>query len=82
MDNEMILTFMMSQAQAESESLSGNVKWGHRRNFKDGKVYYHYARSRSIFRNSLRFFMDVPVMPSSAYRRTIVHSGIAAIFSV
>ena len=29
---------MMSQAQAESESLSGNVKWGHRRNFKDGKV--------------------------------------------
>lgn len=43
MDNEMILTFMMSQAQAESESPSGNVKWGHRRNFKDGKVYYHYA---------------------------------------
>ena len=43
MDNEMILTFMMSQAQAESESMSGNVKWGHRKNFKDGKVYYHYA---------------------------------------
>lgn len=43
MDNEMILTFMMSQAQAESESPSGNVKWSHRRNFKDGKVYYHYA---------------------------------------
>ena len=43
MDNEMILTFMMSQAQAESESLSDNVKWGHRKNFKDGKVYYHYA---------------------------------------
>ena len=42
MDNEMILTFMMSQAQAEIESLSGNVKWGHRKNFKDGKVYYHY----------------------------------------
>ncbi|MPM21371.1 hypothetical protein SDC9_67815 [bioreactor metagenome] len=39
----MILTFMMSQAQAESESLSGNVRWGHRKNFKDGKVYYHYA---------------------------------------
>ena len=34
MDNEMILTFMMSQAQAESESLSSNVKWGHRKNFK------------------------------------------------
>ena len=42
-DNEMILTFMMSQAQAESESLSSSVKWGHRKNFKDGKVYYHYA---------------------------------------
>ena len=36
-----VLTFMMSQAQAESESLSGNVRWGHRKNFKDGKVYYH-----------------------------------------
>ena len=42
MDNEMILTFFFSQAQAESESLSGNVKWGHRKNFKDGKVYYNY----------------------------------------
>ena len=29
---------MMSQAQSESESLSGNVKWGHRKNFRDGKV--------------------------------------------
>ena len=43
MDNEMILTFMMSQAQAESESMSGNIKWGHRKNFKDGKVYFSYA---------------------------------------
>lgn len=43
MDNEMILTFMMSQAQAESESMSGNIRWGHRKNFKDGKVYFHYA---------------------------------------
>jgi DNA invertase Pin-like site-specific DNA recombinase len=43
MDNEMILTFMMSQAQAESESMSGNIRWGHRKNFKDGKVYFHYS---------------------------------------
>lgn len=43
MDNEMILTFMMSQAQAESESLSSNVKWGFRKRFQDGVVYYHYA---------------------------------------
>ena len=42
MDNEMILTFFFSQAQAESESLSGSVKWGHRKNFKDGKVYYQF----------------------------------------
>ena len=43
MDNEMILTFFFTQAQAESESLSTNVSWGHRKNFRDGKVYYHYA---------------------------------------
>ena len=42
MDNEMILTFMMSQAQAESESLSTNIKWGFRKRFADGVVYYHY----------------------------------------
>lgn len=42
MDNEMILTFMMSQAQAESESLSTNIRWGYRARFKEGKVYYHY----------------------------------------
>ena len=43
MDNEMILTFMMSQAQAESESLSGNISLGHRMRFRDGKIYYNYA---------------------------------------
>ena len=43
MDNEMILTFFFSQAQAESESLSKNVSWGHRRNYENGKVYYHYG---------------------------------------
>lgn len=42
MDNEMILTFFFSQAQAESESLSSNIQWGHRKRFKDGKVYYQY----------------------------------------
>lgn len=42
MDNEMVLTFFFSQAQAESESLSNNVRWGHRKNFQDGKVYYQY----------------------------------------
>ena len=42
MDNEMLLTFFFSQAQAESESLSKNVSWGHRRNYENGKVYYQY----------------------------------------
>lgn len=42
LENELILTFMMSAAQAESESLSGNIKWGKRKNFKDGKVDYIY----------------------------------------
>ena len=42
MDNEMILTFMMSQAQAESESMSTSIKWGFRKRFADGVVYYHY----------------------------------------
>ena len=42
MDNELVLTFFFSQAQAESESLSSNVRWGHRKNFRDGKVYYQY----------------------------------------
>ncbi len=35
----MILTFF-SQAQAESETFSSNVKWDHRKNFQDGKDYY------------------------------------------
>ncbi|MEA4969137.1 MAG: recombinase family protein [Candidatus Pelethousia sp.] len=43
LENELILTFMMSAAQAESESLSGNIKWGIRKNFKDGKVNYIYS---------------------------------------
>ena len=42
MDNEMILTFLMSQAQAESESMSTSIKWGFRKRFQDGVVYYHY----------------------------------------
>lgn len=48
MDNEMILTFFFSQAQAESESLSGNVKWGHRKNFKDGKYTTSTRASSAI----------------------------------
>ena len=49
MDNEMILTFMMSQAQAESESLSGNVKWGHRRKMLQNEKYIGDALLQKIF---------------------------------
>jgi len=42
MPNEMILTFLMSQAQAESESMSSNIQWGHRARFKQGIVHYNF----------------------------------------
>ena len=42
MTNEMILTFLMSQAQAESESMSSNIQWGYRARFKQGIVNYNY----------------------------------------
>ncbi len=42
MPNEMILTFLMSQAQAESESMSSNIRWGHQARFKQGIVHYNY----------------------------------------
>ena len=40
---EMLLTLMSSLAQEESRSISENVTWGHRNNFKNGKVYIPYA---------------------------------------
>lgn len=33
---------MMSQAQAESESMSSNIQWGHRARFKQGIVHYNF----------------------------------------
>ena len=40
---EMIVTLMSSLAQEESRSISENVTWGHRNNFKNGKVYMPFA---------------------------------------
>lgn len=40
---EMIITLMSSLAQEESRSISENVTWGHRNNFKNGKVYIPFA---------------------------------------
>lgn len=42
MPNEMILTFLMSQAQSESESMSSNIRWGHQARFKQGIVHYNF----------------------------------------
>ena len=44
MTSEMILTFLMSFSQAESESISKNVSWGIKQNFKNGKVPFQYSR--------------------------------------
>jgi Site-specific recombinases, DNA invertase Pin homologs len=40
--NELILTIYSGLAQAESESLSGNVKWGKQKSFRKGNVPISY----------------------------------------
>lgn len=42
MDSEMLITMMGAFAQAESESISGNVQWGIRQAMKEGKVRIQY----------------------------------------
>lgn len=44
MTSEVMLTFLAAFAQAESESISGNITWGKRKAFQDGKVTYQYSR--------------------------------------
>ena len=44
MTNEMIFTILSAFAQAESESISENVKWGKRHAMKQGKVPFQYTR--------------------------------------
>ncbi len=41
-DTETFITLQSCMAQAESESISGNVKWGVRRGFAAGKVRYNF----------------------------------------
>ena len=41
-DSEMLTTIMGAFAQAESESISQNVKWGVRQAMKEGRVYIRY----------------------------------------
>lgn len=42
-DGELMLSLLASYAQAESESLSENVKWGRRKQMQEG-IYHHFAR--------------------------------------
>ena len=44
MASEMALCFLSGFAQAESESISRNVTWGKRQQFKNGKVSFQYSR--------------------------------------
>ena len=41
-DSEMLITMMGAFAQAESESISGNVSWGIRQAMREGKVVMQY----------------------------------------
>lgn len=45
-DSEMIITLMSAFAQAESESMSHNIRWGKRQAMREGKVHI-YRRSGS-----------------------------------
>lgn len=42
-DSEMIITMMGAFAQAESESISANVRWGKRQAMREGKVTLQYS---------------------------------------
>lgn len=43
-DTEIIITMLAGFAQAQSESISQNVRWGKRQSFKKGKVAFQYKR--------------------------------------
>lgn len=43
-DSEMLITMMGAFAQAESESISQNVRWGKRQAMREGKTIFQYKR--------------------------------------
>ena len=43
-ESEMLLTLMGAFAQAESESMSANIKWGRRQAMREGKVAFRYKQ--------------------------------------
>lgn len=44
-DSELYLVIYAGFAQSESESISKNITWTHRKNFEDGKVTFMYSRT-------------------------------------
>lgn len=51
MDTELMLTFMGAFAQAESESISENVKWGKRHAIREGNVFVNFKRLYGYYLN-------------------------------
>jgi len=43
-DSEILITMMGAFAQAESESISANVRWGKRQAMREGKVSFQYTK--------------------------------------
>ena len=43
-DSEMLITLLGAFAQAESESISANVRWGKRQSMREGRVTINYKR--------------------------------------
>ena len=44
-DSEMLITLLGAFAQAESESISANVRWGKRQAMREGKVSIQYKKA-------------------------------------
>ena len=43
-DSEILITMLSAFAQAESESISANVRWGVRQSMREGKVNFQYSK--------------------------------------
>ena len=49
-DSEMLITLLGAFAQAESESISANVRWGKRQAMREGKVSIQYKKLYALRR--------------------------------
>ena len=69
MESETLISLLATLAQAESESISGNVKWGVRKGFKQGKALIHYN-------NLLGYEKGVKMAILGLYRRKLKLLGL------